>query len=169
MINKIDGSTISPGKYLIIKIGKWSFGNIEYKHSLYHGVDYIKKSISLKEHAAYLINFEKKYMLPVKAKELQLHQDSMICYVSWKRFTQRLAKYENVCKVTDHCHFTSKYKGIAHIFSDLWFNMPSKILVVSHNGSNFDYLFIIKELANKFNRGFVCLGKIQNNKEKILF
>ena len=93
----------------------------------------------------------------------------MICYVCWKIFIQRLAKYENVCKVTGHCHFTSKYKGVAHIFSNLWFNMPSKIIVVSHNGSNFNYHFIIKELANEFNRGVAWLGKTQNSKEKILF
>ena len=44
--------------------------------------------------------------------------------------------------------------------------MPKKIPVVSHNGSNYDYHFIIKELAEEFKKLFTCLrentGKIHN-------
>ena len=40
--------------------------------------------------------------------------------------------------------------------------MPSEIPVVFHNGSNYDYHFIIKELANEFEEQFECLGE---NKE----
>ena len=35
--------------------------------------------------------------------------------------------------------------------------MPNEILVVFHNVSSYDYHFIIKELANKFERQFECL------------
>ena len=41
--------------------------------------------------------------------------------------------------------------------------MPTKVLVAFHNGSNYDYHFIIKELTNEFERQFKCLGE---NKEK---
>ena len=41
--------------------------------------------------------------------------------------------------------------------------MPNKISVVFHRGSNFDYHFIIKELANEFERQFEGITK---NKEK---
>ena len=41
--------------------------------------------------------------------------------------------------------------------------MPNKIPVVFHNVSNYDYNFIIKELANEFERQFECL---EENKEK---
>ena len=37
--------------------------------------------------------------------------------------------------------------------------MPNGIPVVFHNGSNYDYHFIIEELANKFEGKFECLGK----------
>ena len=37
------------------------------------------------------------------------------------------------------------------------------IPVIFHNGSNYDYHFIVKELANEFERQFECLGE---NKEK---
>ena len=35
--------------------------------------------------------------------------------------------------------------------------MPKEILLVFHNGSNYDYHFIIKELAEEFERQFICL------------
>ena len=41
--------------------------------------------------------------------------------------------------------------------------MPNEIPVVFHNGSNYDYHFIIKELANEFEGQFECLGR---NNEK---
>ena len=42
--------------------------------------------------------------------------------------------------------------------------MPNDIPAIFHNGSNYDYHFIIKELANEFDRQFEeCLGE---NKEK---
>ena len=41
--------------------------------------------------------------------------------------------------------------------------MPNEIPVAFHNGSNYDYHFTIKELANKFEGQFQCIGE---NKEK---
>ena len=40
--------------------------------------------------------------------------------------------------------------GAALSICNLKFNVPNEILVVFHNGSNYDYYFIIKELANQF-------------------
>ena len=37
--------------------------------------------------------------------------------------------------------------------------MPNEISVVFHNGSNYDYHFIMKELANESNVQFECLGE----------
>ena len=39
------------------------------------------------------------------------------------------------------------------------FNVPNEILLVFHNGSNYDYHFIMKELANEFERQLECLGE----------
>ena len=38
--------------------------------------------------------------------------------------------------------------------------MPNEIPVVFHNSSNYDYHFIIKELAKEFEGQFKCLGEI---------
>ena len=58
-----------------------------------------KFCISLREHAADVISFEKKTMLPLTEKELKLHQDSTQCYICTKNFTQKLAKDKNRRKV----------------------------------------------------------------------
>ena len=42
---------------------------------------------------------------------------------------------------------------------NLKYSVPKKIYIVFHNGSNFDYHFIMKELAEEFEGQFICLGK----------
>ena len=43
--------------------------------------------------------------------------------------------------------------------------MPKKIPIVFHNGSNYDYHFMIKELAEQFRKQFTCFGE---NTEKCI-
>ena len=45
------------------------------------------------------------------------------------------------------------------------YNTPRKIPVIFHNGSSYDYHFIITGLAEEFGRNFECLGE---NKEKYI-
>ena len=59
----------------------------------------------------------------------------------------------------DHSHFTGKYRSAAHSICNLRFNVPNEIAVVFHNGLNYDYHFIIKELANEFKGQFECFGE----------
>ena len=73
-------------------------------------------------------------------------------------------KYHNV---KDHCHYTGKYRGPAHDICNLRYKIPKEIPVVFHNGSTYDYHFIIKELAEEFEGEFECLGK--NTKKYITF
>ena len=69
-------------------------------------------------------------------------------------------------QVRDHCLFTGKFRGAAHCICNLRYKVPQEIPVKIHNGSKYDYHFIIKELAEKF-RGekFECLGE---NTEKYI-
>ena len=105
---------------------------------------------SLREHATNVINLERQKVLPLTKKELTLHQDATTCYICGKIFFKELAKDKNYRKVRDHCEFTGKYRGAVHNICNLRFNIPNEIPIVFHNGSNYDYLFIIKELANEF-------------------
>ena len=59
-------------------------------------------------------------------------------------------KDKKKCKPWGHYHYTGEYKGAAHSICNLKYSVPKKIPVVFHDGSNNDYYFIIKELAEKF-------------------
>ena len=79
-----------------------------------------------------------------------------------------MIKIKNYQKVRDDCHYAGKYRGAAHSICNLKFNMPNEIPVVFHNGPNYDYYFIIKELANEFEGQFECLNlKVLPEKEAL--
>ena len=48
---------------------------------------------------------------------------------------------------------------------NLKYSVPEKIPIVFHNGSNYDYHFIIKNLAEEFKKQFTCL---EENTEKYI-
>ena len=52
-------------------------------------------------------------------------------------------------RVRDHCHYTSEYRGAAHSICNLKYSVPKEIPIAFHNGSKYNYHFIIKELAEK--------------------
>ena len=54
-------------------------------------------------------------------------------------------------KVRYHRHHTGKYRGASHVICNLRYKKPQKIRVVFHNGSTYDYKFVIKGLTKKFN------------------
>ena len=45
--------------------------------------------------------------------------------------------------------------------------MPKKVWIVFFYGSNYDYNFIIKELAEEFKKQFTCLG--ENTEKYVTF
>ena len=55
-------------------------------------------------------------------------------------------------KVRDHCHYTGAYRSAPHSIGNLKFHVPKKILIALHNGSSYDYRFVIKELAEEFKK-----------------
>ena len=50
-------------------------------------------------------------------------------------------------------------QGAAQSICNLKHSVPEEIPIVFHNESNYDYHFIIKELAEEFNEKFNCLGE----------
>ena len=62
-------------------------------------------------------------------------------------------------------YFTGKYRGVAHNICNLRYKTPKEIPAVFHNDSNYDYHFIIKELAEEFEDQSKCLGE---NTEKYI-
>ena len=51
-----------------------------------------------------------------------------------------------------------KYRGAAHNICNLRYKVPKEIPIVYHNGSIYDYHFIIKELVKECEGNFECLG-----------
>ena len=76
-------------------------------------------------------------------------------------------KDKKYCRARGHCHYTGEYRGAAHSICNLKYSVPKKIPIVFHNGSNYDYHFIIKELAEEFKKQFTCLG--ENTEKYITF
>ena len=70
-------------------------------------------------------------------------------------------------KVRDHCHYTGKYRGAAHGICNLYYTTQKTIPIVFHNGSTYDYHFIIKQLAREFKYYLECLG--ENTEKYITF
>ena len=76
-----------------------------------------------------------------------------------KKNLKKLLKSLNYRKFKDHCHCTGKYGGAAHSSCNLTFNVPDKIFEVFQSGSNYDYHFVMKELANEFQGQFESLAE----------
>ena len=68
-------------------------------------------------------------------------------------------KDKKYCKVRDHCCYTGKYRGTVHSLCGLKYRVLKKIPLVSHNGSNYNHHFIIKELAEEFKKRYTYLGE----------
>ena len=123
-----------------------------------------KSSKDLREHASKIINYEKKKMIPLTTEEKIYHNKQKICYICKKEFNNNEKKNY---KVRDHCHYTGKYRGATHNICNLRYKVPKEIPIVFHNGSTYDYHFIIKELVKEFKGNFECLG--ENTEKYITF
>ena len=118
----------------------------------------------LKEHATRIINYEKKKIIPLTKEEKINYNDQQICNICKKEFDKSDKKNY---KVRDHCHYTGKYRGAAHNICNLRYKVLKEIPVVFHNGSTYDYHFIMKELVKEFEGNFDCLG--ENTEKYITF
>ena len=72
-------------------------------------------------------------------------------------------KDKKYCNTRDHFHYIGEYRGTARSICHLKYSLPKNIPITFHNGSNYDYLFIIKELIEEFENKFTCLRKTLKN------
>ena len=126
----------------------WTFDGIENKHDVYRCEDLMKKSCeSLGEHSVKIVIFKKKEMIALTNWQ---YEKTKICHISKKKFEHKYINDKRYHKVKGHCNYTDKYRGAAHKICNLKHSIPEKKPVVFHNGSNYHYHFIIKELAKRF-------------------
>ena len=102
-------------------------------------------------------------MIPLTNKEKKSYEKKKVCYIRQKEFSTN-KKYR---KVRDHCHYTGKFRGVAHNNCNLRYKIPKEILIVFHTGSAYDYHFIIEQLSTEVNGKFDCLG--ENTEKYITF
>ena len=103
-------------------------------------------------------------MIPLTKKEEENYNNQKVCYICKKEFDKSDKKHH---KVRDHRHYTGKYRGAAHNICNLRYKIPKEIPIVFHNGSTYDYHFIIKELVKEVEGNFECLG--ENTEKYITF
>ena len=142
-----------------------SFDEERNKFSHYRGEDCMKNFCKdLREHATKTIKYEKKEMIPLTKEEEKNHNKQKVCYICRKEFNTDNS-YKKYQKVKDHFYYTGKYRGAAHDICNLRYKTSKEIPIVFHNGSTYDYHFMIRELAEEFEGEFECLGK---NTEKYI-
>ena len=123
----------------------------------------------LKDSAMNIINHEKKDIIPLTNEEKESYENQQICYICEEEFCTNKNKkeFKKKQKVGDHDHYAGKYRGAAHSICNLRYKVPKEIPVIFHNGSTYDYHFIIKQLAKEFKGNFDCLG--ENTEKYITF
>ena len=110
-----------------------------------------------------IINYEKKETIPLTDEEKESYEKQKFCDICKKEFSTG-KKYR---KVRDHYQYTGKFRDVAHNNCNLRYKIPKEIAVVFHNGSTYDYYFIIKKLAKEFKGKFDRLG--ENTEKYITF
>ena len=142
-----------------------SFDKTKNKLDYYRGKDCMKRFCKdLREHTTKIITYKNKKMIPLTINEEKYHNKQKICYICKKKFDTSNKKHY---KVKDHCHYTGKYRGAAHKICNLRYKIPKEIPILFHNGSTYDYHFIIKKSVKEFEGNFECLG--ENTEKYVTF
>ena len=141
-----------------------SFDDTKNRRYFYRRKDCIEKfRRDLKELGTEIIDFEEKEMILLTNKEIKSYEKPKVCLICKETFCND----KNKKKVKDHCHYNGKFRGAAHSECNLRYKAPKEIPVVFHNGSPYDYHFIIKKLVEEFEGEFECLG--ENAEKHITF
>ena len=107
-------------------------------------------------------------MIPLTVEEKKSYEKQKKCYICKKEFCTNENndnEFKLYKKVRDHCHFTGDFRGAAHNICNLRYKVLHNAVI--HNGSIYDYHFIIKQLPEELKGQFKCLG--ENTEKYITF
>ena len=123
---------------------------------------------------------KKKEMIPLSEDENKSYEEQDVCHICKKKFfldenendendenennenendENENDKNKKYRKVKDHCHYTGKFRGAAHNSCSLRYKILKEIPIIFHNGSTYDYHFIIKQLVEEFKGEFEYIGE----------
>ena len=85
-------------------------------------------------------------MVPLSPKQIAAHSNARVCHICLRSFR------EEDRKVTDHCHYTGKYRDVAHSKCNLEYKIPDHIPVIFHNLSGYNAHLFIRELGKHTGR-----------------
>ena len=83
-------------------------------------------------------------------KQQELYENAEICCICKETFEDKYTKDNKYCKVRDYCHCAGVYRGATHRVCNLKYSVSKEIPLVFQTGSNYNYHFLIKELAEEF-------------------
>ena len=109
-------------------------------------------------------------MIPLTDNENKFNEEQEKCQICQKEFCyykNGKKKFKIYQKIRDHCHYTGKFRGAAHSICNLDYKVSKEIPIKIHNGSTYDYHFLIKELTEEFKGQFECLA--ENTEKYITF
>ena len=113
-----------------------SFDSTKVKLGCYRGRDCMKRFCkNLKEDTTKVIKFEKKEVIPLTDEENKSYEKQNVCYICKKEYNTDDDGNKKYLKVRDHCHYSGKFRGAAHIIRNFRHKTPKEIPIVFHNGS----------------------------------
>ena len=81
-------------------------------------------------------------------QQQELNEETNTCLFV-KKLENKYVKDKKYLKVRD---YTEECSSAADSISNFKYSVPKKIPIAFHNGSNYDYHFIIKKLAGEFEK-----------------
>ena len=108
----------------------------------------------------------KKKMIKLTEEEYENDKNQKVCYLCNKEFSA-YDEDKNYYKVKNYCKFAGKYQGSCHKICRSKCRSLKEIPIIFHNGSIYDYHFIINELANSF-KEYGNVESLGENSEKYI-
>ena len=93
-----------------------------------------------------IINYEKREMIPLTKEENKSYKEQETCHICKRKFClDKDDESYKKRKIKDHCHYTRKFRGAAHIKCNLNYKVLKDIPIIIRNAS-YDTSFIINQL-----------------------
>ena len=83
--------------------------------------------------------------------------NAKICYIYKEHFEDKYAKDKKYRNVRGEFDYTGEFRGAAHNICNLRYTTPTETTTIFHNGSNYGYHFIIKELTEDLKDNLLVL------------